>query len=479
MKLRTFGLFATLTALAVPSPAAPSQGGPRVVSGGADIGQRPSVGVPWRPVAVGGEARIGWQLRCPNGCTVADADGSRLTLEAKAHILVLDQSFVRTDGRESAVRTSTYKLLDGHVAASVPRSGRGLVIESKGASLAVGRGGAARVSLKGGMVAFGAVEGGVHVRTESTRWTELRPGQAARVAGSAVSPPRELIGAPSWTVSGVGAGPIGLAPNHAEASVGGAWSRVAGAVGYRVQIARDAAFRDIFETIVTEPGVSSFATRAPIGGYFARVSAIDPDGLESVASPARQMRVVAVGLPAGGISDSAKRTLVLPEARPLRVEGGEGVELALDKPYFGSPNVDVHAVAAGTRRLWVRLKNDWSSATAFNVERRALHAQIEMTPHNARWPTDPIDITVKLEDPSGLEDPTSIEPELRVMVNLEEVRTTWTRSGTTWRAHLPPRKIGNNTVVRVIAVDEHKNQLGRAFLEIEPAPRKPSLVAAK
>jgi hypothetical protein len=107
-----------------------------------------------------------------------------------------------------------------------------------------------------------------------------------------------------------------------------------------------------------------------------------------------------------------------------------------------------------------------------DLQRRALRADIEIGPKAARWPVDPVDITVTVRDPAGLVDASAIVPTLHVLLGLTELPVIWARRGPVWTTRLAPRNVGP-TVVRVVAEDEFGNSLGRTFLEVDDKPAKP------
>ena len=101
------------------------------------------------------------------------------------------------------------------------------------------------------------------------------------------------------------------------------------------------------------------------------------------------------------------------------------------------------------------------------LRRRALVANVVITPKKAFWPADPVDIAVTIEDSSGQVDPTKVEPRLQVLLGLTELPVAWSHRGAVWSAHLDPRTTGGPTVIRVIAQDEFGTPIGRNFLEID------------
>jgi hypothetical protein len=107
-----------------------------------------------------------------------------------------------------------------------------------------------------------------------------------------------------------------------------------------------------------------------------------------------------------------------------------------------------------------------------DLQRRELRADIAIEPKRARWPVDPIDITVTVRDSSGLIDTAQVAPKLHVLLGLTELPIAWSHRGPVWSARLAPRNVGP-TVVRVLAEDEFGNTLGRHFLEVDDMPTKP------
>jgi hypothetical protein len=127
---------------------------------------------------------------------------------------------------------------------------------------------------------------------------------------------------------------------------------------------------------------------------------------------------------------------------------------------------------APSHQLRIRLSDDPSSVSTVHVLRRALRADVRITPATPRWPSDPIDIAVTIADPTGQADTSKVEPQIHVLLGLTELPLSWTHRDAVWSARVEPRRMGGPVVLRVIANDEHGTALGRNFVEIDDvAPR--------
>jgi hypothetical protein len=162
------------------------------------------------------------------------------------------------------------------------------------------------------------------------------------------------------------------------------------------------------------------------------------------------------------------RTLVVPQGREISFGDVKDLELAIDKGGFLRAPKSITMDEGPEHALRFRLRDDPGSAsTVYIARRRELVANVQLSPRKAFWPTDPIDITVTIQDPSGMIDPLRVEPRLQVLLGLTELRVDWQHRGAVWTAHLNPRSTGGPTVVRVIAQDEYGTTIGRNFLEID------------
>lgn len=428
--------------------------------------------LPWRAMKPGQKLRIGAELHCANGCTIRFVDGSTIALDAHSTVSILDPTFVRAGSEgDAAIRAEGVSLRGGAITVDVAEHAkRPILVGLGGDDLALVDKGRSRFVAHADRTGI-ASHGTARVRGGG-RWVTLAPSHAASVRPGVPAPdPRPLVGAPTWTVSdeiGDPRAPLALALASPFASVGGRWLPLEGAAGYRVQIARDPRFASVVQDLDVPGHETGFLARPlPPGQYFARVKAVDHDGLDGGFSPARPLRVIGAELPPGALSADAGRTLVVPEGGSVRFLDAAGLEAAVDRGGF--VRLDPMLRTSKEERGYVRLRlaGDPLSTSVFTLERRALHAEIEMSPKLARWPDDPIDIRVAIVDPSARIDPATIKPTFKVLVGLDEAPVEWTQSGSYWTARVPPRPTNGPSVVRIIATDQDGATLGRAFLEVE------------
>ena len=173
-------------------------------------------------------------------------------------------------------------------------------------------------------------------------------------------------------------------------------------------------------------------------------------------------------MPPGASANMETRTLIVPQGREIGFGDTKDIELAIDSGGFSRAPKAITMDEGPEHALRFRLRDDpASTSTVYIARRRALVANVQMTPKKANWPTDPIDIVVTIEDASGQVDPNRVEPHLQVLLGLTELAVSWSHRGAVWSTHLNPRSTGGPTVVRVIAKDEYGTTIGRNFLEID------------
>jgi hypothetical protein len=101
------------------------------------------------------------------------------------------------------------------------------------------------------------------------------------------------------------------------------------------------------------------------------------------------------------------------------------------------------------------------------LARRQLRASVDLMPHNARWPLDPINAKVVVFDPSGRIDGAEEPVTLEALVGLTPIQVGWQRQGGTWTARIDPQPTSGPSVVRVVVRDGRGSEIGRGFLEID------------
>jgi len=144
-----------------------------------------------------------------------------------------------------------------------------------------------------------------------------------------------MVETPRWHTDNVPCAfaPLAMSDQGKESVVGGCWDAVNHGAQYRVELARDADFRQpLGPAEMTH--APSWSRQLGAGQYFVRVRSVDADGLSSQPSTARKIAVVPLILPPGSLADATHGAIVLPEGRelgevePLRVKRRDGVARA-------------------------------------------------------------------------------------------------------------------------------------------------------
>jgi hypothetical protein len=463
---------------AVPAFAAPAEGGvgaadPTLLSAPRGAEVRRNRFLPWHPIEIGKSLPPDTEITCEAGCSVRAPDGSVLALDPGARVAIGQTTFIRLDANGAAALGRRFDLKEGTVVANVitdkarPRT---VLIGTPNDALIAIRPGEAHVSALNGHIGVACTRGGVRIKLGRTT-LELKPGQASSLVADAPTA-RDASAAPKWDWPIGRSGepqPLAITTQGSRGSPGIGWQPQAGASGYRVELASDAEFRHLLVTAKVSGKDHEYTAENLVEGwYYARVTAFDADGLASAPSEPRALRVIALQLPVGGFMAADGSTVVAPEGASVRLSDPGDVEMATDDRNF-TP-VPAQWVSDGAPHiLRFRVRRDFGHETLVQMTPRPLRADVRLSPAWARWPLDPVDITVTIVDPSGRFDPLSIVPEIQVLVGIEPVTIPWKREGSTFTARLPARTLTGPEVVRVIARDRDGAMLGRNFLEVEPA----------
>jgi hypothetical protein len=276
------------------------------------------------------------------------------------------------------------------------------------------------------------------------------------------------------------------------------WQAVPGVTRYRVEISTDPSMVRVVDRAATAD--LHYVTSQPAEGrYWAHVRAVGPDGIVGAWSAPQLVRVLRYRLPAGAVvaQDGA---IVMPEGRNLAFPDPVGLEVALENVAEGSALTSVATVsrdrgpelgATLTRRVepslyWsplgssvrlpdsaplriVHLRDPASGAEARLVlVRRQLHADVTLSPANAVWPRDAIDVRIEVSDPSGRVDPSTEPVTVSTTLGLSPLDVQWQHAGSLWTARIPPRPIGSPSIVRVSVEDGDSGEIGRGFVELAP-----------
>jgi hypothetical protein len=203
------------------------------------------------------------------------------------------------------------------------------------------------------------------------------------------------------------------------------------------------------------------------GRYELSARAFDRFGVESVASEPLTLRVIGAQLPEGAklVSDA----ILLGRSGRVKLIGAEGLEASYGRASLFIPVPKDVGLARGESTL-LRLREPGAKdELAIKLEPRTVKADVEIGPKSARWPGEPLLVTVKLFDHRGrpLKDPLKTKPQ--VFVNVAHVVPSWTHSGNTYTTKIAPAAGSGPWVVRVEVNDDFGDPVGRDFIELGSA----------
>lgn len=200
------------------------------------------------------------------------------------------------------------------------------------------------------------------------------------------------------------------------------------------------------------------------GRYELQARAVDGFGVESSLSRPLTLRVIGAELPAG--TRVVGETLLLGRSTRVKLIGAEGLEASYGKADLFVPAPPDVGLARGASTLLRLREPAGREELAIQLEPRTLRAEIAIGPKTARWPGSPLQVSIKLFDHQGrpVTDPLKTKP--RVFVNVDPVEPSWSHSGNTYSAKVPPAPGTGPWVVRVEVRDDFGDEVGRNFIEL-------------
>jgi hypothetical protein len=200
------------------------------------------------------------------------------------------------------------------------------------------------------------------------------------------------------------------------------------------------------------------------GRYELRARATDRFGVESAISAPVTLRVIGAELPEG--TRLAGETILLGRSTRVKLIGAEGLEASYGRASLFVPAPPDVGLTRGQPTL-LRLREQGSKEELqVQLEPRTVRAEIAIGPKTARWPGDPLHVSVKLFDHRGRPVSEPLKSKPRVFVNVEPVAANWSHTGNTYSAKVPPAAGAGPWVVRVEVSDDFGDEVGRNFIEL-------------
>jgi hypothetical protein len=288
---------------------------------------------------------------------------------------------------------------------------------------------------------------------------------ASRWVGSAApSPPRPLPPAP---VLDPAPSPFVIASAQGG-QIRATWAAVKDAKSYRVELARDDAFRDLVAREEVPADVRAFrAEKIPPGRYFVAVRAIDKEEYLGVAGK-RTVDVVALDVGGQSASFDTKEIVANPYAE-LPLQAGAKTDFAIDDGPFGPMPGTLDLARRAPSRLRFRpqgAEGAYEVAVRYTEVSAAVAAALAKDARTA-------DVEVTFRGLEGIDVAKRVAPVLRVTRGSAPAATiALAAKDGRWLASVPAPAEGE--ALRIDVVDGRGAILGTGALDHPKAPEKPA-----
>ena len=320
-------------------PRAKNEPDARVTAAERQVEARSPSETAWKAALQGFELFRGWRVSTleRSFAEVTFRDASRIYMRENTLVIIYG-------GSEGAARRSstTARLDKGALRSKLGElsGGKSLTVETPSADTEL-EGGTSLITVDAEGTSRVANHGGGRAKVRSDKGGKAvevpeRMGSKVR-KGKAPTPPKPLPDTPTWAADNPG---TFVVPVGATGTMEGAWTKVAKAQTYRVEIGRMAQGGFIMTSAQVPKDATRFEVHGlPPGEYFATVAAIDDDAFESPPSRLYEADIVTARL-LGPTGDE----VVVPTAEegkpmaPVRVLPGarldvpEGMDCAIDYP---------------------------------------------------------------------------------------------------------------------------------------------------
>jgi hypothetical protein len=392
-------------------------------------------------------------------------EGTRIVLGPNTRVTQLAAVPVPLGIKDAAPRVFCLELAQGTLDVEIAHDSKpihGVLVHAPRKVSAIVKVGRATLSAQGESTTVAARAGYDMSVSVAEHWRPLRVGRAFTVtANLPQGVQRNILHAPVAQVTR----PVALALGANVPTQRITWQPLPESLGYWLRLYRYEAAQP--RLVRTERVSRSFIDLVDLepGHYEARVTAIDPSGVETAESTPLSVRLVGAILPAGAYA-TATAVYLPPEAR-LAFAGSDELEVA----YGGSGGLFVAAPPAvglhDGKAVSLRLRQRGSSEEAvLKLEPIDIQPRIELSPSRAVWPGDPVTVRVLLRRRNGARVIDENHYVATVSINAQPVLVDWTRSAGMLTASLEKPPFPGPWVVRVNVEDTQGRVFARNFIEI-------------
>ncbi|MEI7891480.1 MAG: FecR domain-containing protein [Myxococcales bacterium] len=424
----------------------------------------------WSTVSSGQLVAVGVTLRTGSQpVELSLSDGVHIAIEPESEAKWMAPGRLPTETNGWA-HGAHLELHAGALTAQVPSEPRGthaFLVSTKAGTLTGWRG-SVHVTVREEMTAVAIYEGALIVGSNGQGFAVFDGAGVVMRKGLNPDRARTVPAPPSWLSTNAS---MVLAMGDKPASLEFSWASVPNAASYGIEIGTEPTMVDRIVRATTQTTRHSLLDLSTGSGrHFARARCVDSMGIVGLWSVLRPLRVVRLTAPPGTVlaQDGA---MVLPPGHSAKLVDNSGLQVAYESPEGNG--ADLEWVAAPTElRLgsgahWVHLRDPAIGArTRVLMTPRQLRARVTILPKRARWPRDPLDVTVVVDDPSGRVDASREPITFESLLNIDPLPVAWVKQGTTWTARIAPRLLRAPSVVRIYVKDSYGIEIGGGFLEI-------------
>ena len=373
-----------------------------------------------------------------------------VTVDVGAELRVLPTTYIKLHATKPATRCAVLELVKGRMEVKVPPGEppeQSVQIMTAGGMNAVPLGGQVIVAAGKKGATFANVKGKVLVGKGGT-WKELEEGKAKSYAKGKLANTRAIPGAASLSVQDLllvapGSGSVQTQATPAGESLKWFFVTLSKLDGKsEVQVGR-------YTTNGAPLALSDLST----GRYRLVARGVDEWGLGFGESAPASIYVMNYELPKGAHVVNG-RIYLLPGQR-LKVFGSQDIEMTYGEQssYFIPMPVDVGLGSASSQVARFRVKGS-SSEGRLEMAARPFKAQIDLSPHEARWPDDMVQVSVRLTNQAGRLSPDAPDVKKLVTINSRPVEVSWRNQYGVLVANLPPQSGQGPWTVNVALSDK-------------------------
>lgn len=370
------------------------------------------------------------------GPLVQDLGGDVVaTVDIGTEIRVLPTTYIKLHPSKPSTRCATIELVKGRMEVEVPPGEpptHSVQIKTAGGLSAVSLGGRTIAASGKKGVTFANVNGRVLVG-KGSKWGEVKEGLAESYAKGELVTTRAIPGVPSLQAQDL----LLVAP------IGGSVQTQVTPAGeslkwFVVTLSKLEGKSEVQVGRYTTSGAPVALADLSAGQYRMVARGFDEWGLGYRESEAASVHVMNYELPKEAhIVDG--RVYLLPGQR-LKVLGSKDIEMTYGEQssYFVPLPVDVGLGATSSQVARFRVKGS-SIEGRLEMVARPFKAQIDLSPHAARWPDDLVQVSIRLTNQAGRLAPEAPDVKKLVTINSRRVELSWRNQYGVLVANLPPQ----------------------------------------